>query len=172
MWALREFEVRLVMINLKTTIISIILLSFVGFVHASAAYALSCAAPVLNETVLENAQVVFEGTSENVRDLTRQERKTLISKKIAAKGGSVESLKVFDLVVVKGWKGVKEGERVQVVRNTYWGDTFTEGEQYFILSAQKIDDLYITHLCDHTMNSKHIEDYGFLEMLEEVYVKE
>ena len=151
--------------------ILIILVSFMCCLNISSVHALSCAAPVLDETALESAMVVFEGASQRVRDLTRKERQVLKSRKIVGRGGSLESLKVFDFVVVKGWKGAEEGDRIQIVRNTYWGDIFTEDEKYFILSSQKIDDLYMTHLCDHTMNIQYIEDYGFLKILKEAFVE-
>jgi len=139
--------------------------------NISYVYALSCAPPVLDEMIIGDSDVIFEGIAGGGRELTDKEKSALNSENITTKGGSTSDMKAYEFTVVRGWKGAENGDKILIMRNTYWGDGFPQGESYFILSSKKIDNFYITPLCGHSMHIKHAVDQGFIKTLEEVIGK-
>ncbi len=112
--------------------------------------ALSCAPPVLDEGRMAEAVVIFEGSAGRPRSLTRLERWAFeISGATSAIGGAT-TIEVFPFTVLMAWKGVSEGQRVEVLYNTYWGDSFVEPGPYLVVSPLRILDLYWAPLCGNT----------------------
>ncbi len=94
------------------------------FYAPGTALALSCVAPTMNESVVEGAEVIFEGLTSRDRRLRRAEKAALKAAGLAPLGGGIDDLRVFQFTVTKGWKGAVDGQEIQVLRNTYWGDSF------------------------------------------------
>lgn len=135
--------------------------------HASGnAHALSCVAPVMNERVVEDAAVIFEGVTGRGRGLSRAERAALKAAGIAALGGDIPNLRVFGFTVTKGWKGAASGQKIQVLRNTYWGDSFAAAGTYLVVGERVTDSLYLAPLCGNTMHLGYARDSDHLKTLE------
>jgi hypothetical protein len=130
------------------------------------AYALSCVAPAMNESVVEAAAIIFEGVANRGRDLSRAERATLKAAGVTPLGGGVGDLKVFEFTVTKGWKGAVEGQRIQVLRNTYWGDSFAAAGTYLVVGERVGDGLHLAPLCGNTVHLEYAQDSGHLKTLE------
>jgi len=149
------------------TILFVILNCF----NISLVNALSCAPPVLDEMNIGESDVIFEGIAGSGRELTDKEISALNSEKITTKRGSVSDKKAYEITVVRAWKGVEIGDKILILRNAYWGDSFTQGENYFILSFKKIGNFYITPLCGHSVHINYAQALGFIKTLEEVIGK-
>ncbi len=130
------------------------------------AYALSCVPPVMNESVVEGADVIFEGVTGKGRRLTRAEAAALDAAGHTTLGGGITDLRVFDFTVTKGWKGAADGRVIQVLRNTYWGDSFAGAGPYLVVGERVSDGLYLAPLCGNTMYLGTTGDSGALETLE------
>ncbi len=116
-----------------------------------ATHALSCVEPVMNESVVAGAAVIFEGVTGRHRALSRAENAALDAAGVVPLGGGIVDLKVFDFTVTKGWKGTAEGQEIQVLRNTYWGDSFATEGLYLVVGVQAAHGLYLAPLCGNTM---------------------
>ncbi len=130
------------------------------------ALALSCVALTMNESVVEGAAVIFEGITGKGRRLTRAEAAALDALGVAPLGGGIANLKVFQFTVTKGWKGAVDGQEIQVLRNTYWGDSFATTGLYLVVGVQAVDDLYLAPLCGNTMYLGAAGDPTTLKALE------
>ena len=146
----------------------VVLLSFFYF---SPAYGLSCMPPVLDEAVIDEAVLIFEGEVEVKRELSAKEKAALARAHVTTKGGGLSDLKVYSFKVEKGWKGINSGEEVEVLRNTYWGDGFPIGERFLIVSNEKVKDLYVTSLCGPSISIRFARDQGSIKTLEEIIGK-
>lgn len=156
--------------QLIATVMPIILVSLVCCFNISLVYALSCAPPVWDDMILESADVVFEGIAGKERELTLKEKTALTSTPLSVEKGRMNDIKIYPFTVVRGWKGIKNGDTILILRNTYWGDSFLEEENYFILSSKKIGDFYVAPLCGHSMPIKYAQDQGFIKALEKMPV--
>ena len=130
------------------------------------AYALSCVPPVMNESVVESAAIIFEGVAGPRRRLSRAEAAVLDAANVIAEGGGIENLRVFEFTVTKGWKEATKGQRIQVLRNTYWGDGFAAEESYLMLADRRIGDIYLAPLCGPTVYLRSAAASGHLKALE------
>ena len=88
---------------------------------AGSAHALSCAVPQVDDTVIEGALVIFEGVVKSSRSLSFIDKLNIKIGDLNQIGGKLKDLRVYAFRVTNTWKGVKQGEEVQVLRNTYWG---------------------------------------------------
>ncbi len=52
--------------------------------------------------------------------------------------------------------------------NTYWGNGFTKGEAYLVVSPKQVGNLFWAPLCGHTIDVKYAARFGNLAMLETV----
>ncbi len=123
-----------------------------------AAHALSCAPPVMTEETMMAAAVIFEGTVTASEETDEQPA----SKGMGGKSG------LYTFTVKSAWKGVKAGDSVTVLRNTYWGDGFSKDVDYLVV-AHKNGEQLEAHLCGLSMQldqaakpleflKKHIKD--------------
>lgn len=107
------------------------------------AHALSCAVPQLTPHALESAAAIFEGVV--VAD--RRDDVNIVP-------GSEEALDknvTYSFLVSKSWKGVTDGETVNVRRNIYWGDGLQMGKAYMVFAERKDQDgVLVSGLCGLT----------------------
>ena len=129
------------------------------------AQALSCVAPTLNENTIDDAVVIFEGVPGRKRTLRYLERTAIKAAGVATKGGGIADLRVYDFMVTKGWKGVEDGGRVEILRNTHWGDSFSAEVPYLVVAERRIGDLYLTSLCGSTVDLSWAAESGMIETL-------
>ena len=133
-----------------------------------AACALTCAQPLLDAARIAEAAVIFEGTAGPPRPLTPAERSAFRASAAETKGGNVDTLRVFAFAVTKAWKGVAAGERVEVLFNTAWGDTFAEGVAVLVVGPRRIGGLVWAPLCGNTTDVDHARQSGDLARLEQI----
>ena len=129
---------------------------------------LSCARPSMDQSVIDGAVAIFEGVAGPKRSLRSREEVAIEVNPIGGKGGITENLGVYRFAVTNAWKGVASGQSVDVLFNNYWGDGFSEGESYLVVSTQRVEDLFWAPLCGHTIDLKHAADLGDLSMLEQL----
>ncbi len=137
-----------------------------GLFSPGAAFGLSCARPPLDETAIDAAIMIFEGTAGVKRSLDFRERAAVRRHAIEAKGGRSGDLKVYSFKVTRGWKGAATGQSVDVLFNGYWGDGFAEGEAYLVVSPRRVGNLFWAPLCGHTKDVRYAADFGDLATLE------
>ncbi len=137
-----------------------------SFYAPGAALARSCLPPTMDEAVVKNAAVIFEGVAGPRRALSHAEAAVLDAAGIVAEGGGIANLKVFEFTVTRGWKGAAAGQKIEIVRNTYWGDGFDIGEAYLVVGDRRIDDLYVAPPCGNTMHLRFAAEAGHFEALE------
>jgi hypothetical protein len=145
-----------------------IVVAALGLFLPGAALGLSCARPSLDETTIDAAIMIFEGTAGPKRSLDFRERAVVRTHAIEAMGGRTEDLRVYNFTVTQGWKGAAAGQSVDVLFNNYWGDGFAKGEAYLVVSPRHVGNLFWAPLCGHTIDVKHAADIGNLAMLEHV----
>ncbi len=144
----------------------LMLVAALGLFLPGAAFGLSCARPSLDETAIDAAIMIFEGTAGPKRSLDFREQAAVRMHAIEAKGGSTKDLSVYSFTVTRGWKGAATGQSVDVLFNSYWGDGFAEGEAYLVVSPRQVGNLFWAPLCGHTIDVRHAADIGTLAMLE------
>jgi hypothetical protein len=120
----------------------------------------------MDEVVVEGAAVIFEGVAGHRRALSRAEAAVLDAAGIVAEGGGIANLSVFEFTVIRGWKGAAAGQKIRVVRNTYWGDGFDMGEAYLVVGDRQIDDLYVAPTCGNTVHLRFAAEAGHFRALE------
>ena len=130
------------------------------------ALARSCLPPTMDQAAVTSAAVIFEGVAGHARALSRAEAAVLDAAGMVAEGGGIANLRVFEFTVTRGWKGAAAGQKIRVVRNTYWGDGFEMGEAYLVVGDRRIDDLYLAPPCGNTMHLGLAADAGRLKALE------
>ncbi len=138
-------------LSVKKLFVIALVLAVLRVYAPGAAHALSCVEPVMNESVVEGAAVIFEGVTGRHRALSRAEKAALGAAGAVPLGGGMVDLKVFDFTVTKGWKGTEEGQEIQILRNTYWGDSFATVGLYLVVGVQAARGLYLAPLCGNTM---------------------
>ncbi len=148
--------------------LSTILGAVLCLIVPSAALGLSCARPNLDISTIDAAIMIFEGTAGRKRSLDHRERVAVRSHAIKGKGGSIEDLKAYSFTVTRGWKGAVSGQSVDVLFNSHWGDGFSAGEGYLVVSPQRVENLFWSPLCGHTIDLKHAAKFGDLVTLERV----
>ena len=149
------------------TLVSVVVVTLSLFA-AHTALALSCARPSMDQSVIDGAVAIFEGTAGPKRSLDFRERVAIKVNPIEGKGGGTENFGIYRFTVTNGWKGVTAGQSVDVLFNNYWGDGFAEGGTYLVVSTQQVGDLFWAPLCGHTIDLKHAADFGDLSMLEQL----
>jgi hypothetical protein len=92
------------------------------------AYALSCAPPSLDKSIVTNSVAVFEGVAGKKQSLTWKQKAAVKISNLKGKGGDIKNLSVYDFTVTKNWKGVATGQTVSILFNTYWGDNYVSDE--------------------------------------------
>ena len=133
-----------------------------------AAVGLSCARPSLDETAIDGAIMIFEGTAGPKRSLDSRERSAVRLHAIEGRGGGAEDLRVYRFTVTQGWKGAARGQTVDVLFNSYWGDGFAQGEAYLVVSPRHVGNLFWAPLCGHTIDVRYAAEFGSIAMLERV----
>jgi len=128
--------------------------------------ALSCAPPRLDEAIVKNSAAIFEGTAGQKSGLNWKQNLALKKEKLFGKGGGLNDMSVYDFTVTRAWKGVEAGEKVLVLFNTYWGDTFAEGERFLIVSSRKIGGMFLSPLCGNSTDLAWAEKLGTLALLD------
>ncbi len=123
----------------------------------SKTHALSCAVPQVNDKVIEGALIIFEGILKSSRGLSNFEKLKFTVADLHQMGGALKDLKVYTFRITKAWKGAKQGQDVQVLRNTYWGRGFLEETKYLVVSSEKYGELYFSHLCGPTFDLQNPE---------------
>lgn len=142
-----------------------VLVVALGLLLPGEALALSCASPSLDEAAINAATMIFEGTAGRKRALIPTERDAVHKRGFNSIGGGTSDLRVYGFTVTRGWKGAAKGQAVDVLFNTYWGDGFTEGETYLVVSPQQVGNLFSSPLCGYTSNMKLAADLGNLATL-------
>lgn len=110
----------------------------------SAAHALSCVEPVMDEQAIESAAAIFEGTVVAVQSEMSRDNPS----KMDVSG-------VYAFKVTKAWKGVEEGATVEIGRNIYWGDGFKEGVEYLIVAESEQNGMLVAGLCGLSGRLEH-----------------
>lgn len=149
----------------KLSVIALVL-AVLGVGAPGSAYALSCMPPVMNESAVQAAAVIFEGVAGSRRRLSRAEAAAPDVARVIAEGGGIANLRVFEFTVTRGWKAAAKGQRIQVLRNTYWGDGFAAEESYLVFGDRRIDDFYVAPMCGHTVYLRSAVASGQLKALE------
>jgi hypothetical protein len=144
-----------------------IVVAALGLLLPGSAFGLSCASPSLDETAIDAAVMIFEGTAGPKRSLDSRERAAVRIHAIEGKGGGSEDLRVYSFTVTHSWKGAAEGQSVDVLINSYWGDGFAEGEAYLVVSPKQVGNLFWSPLCGHTIDVRYAADIGSIAMLEQ-----
>jgi len=144
----------------------VILVVALGLFLPSEAFGLSCAAPRLDETAVNAAILIFEGTAGQKRMLTAGEGEAVREHGFVSIGGGTGDLRVYSFTVTRGWKGAVTGQIVDILFNGYWGDNFREGGAYLVVSPQQVGDLFSSPLCGYTSDVKFATDLGNLATLE------
>ena len=129
------------------------------------AFGLSCARLSLDETAIDAATMIFEGTAGPKRILTPVEKAAVRRHAVESIGGGTGDLRIYRFAVTHGWKGVATGKSVDVLFNTYWGDGFAAGETYLVVSPQQVGNLFSSPLCGHTSTMKFAAELGNLSTL-------
>ena len=145
-----------------------VVVAALGLVLPGAAVGLSCARPSLDETAIDGAIMIFEGTAGPKRSLDSRERAAVRLHAIEGRGGGAEDLTVYEFTVTRGWKGATTGQRVDVLFNSYWGDGFAQGEAYLVVSPRHVGHLFWAPLCGHTIDVRYAAEFGSLAMLDQV----
>ena len=137
-----------------------------GLILPGPAFALSCARPSLDETAIDAAVMIFEGTAGPKRALDFREKAAVGRHVIEAIGARTEDLRVYGFKVTRAWKGAVTGQRVDVLFNSYWGDGFAEGEAYLMVSPQQVGNLFWAPLCGHSIDLRYAAQFGSIALLE------
>ncbi|MBE9554390.1 MAG: hypothetical protein IMF05_13080 [Proteobacteria bacterium] len=131
------------------------------------AFALSCMAPNMDETVIGGAVMIFEGTAGRERPLDPRETAAVREQGLKSTGG-IENFMVSPFTVTRGWKGVENGDEVNVLLDTYWGDRFATGAAWLVVSPQRVGELYALPLCGNSADINYAADSGMLDTLRRV----
>ena len=126
-----------------------------GVISDSPVFALSCAPPTFNQMAIEKADIIFEGPIV-----------TLVPGDSGVKkDGDYTEEALFEVMVP--WKGVQKGDRVTILRNSYWGDRSTEDRTYLVVSQKetitewfglKKKTVYRVPHCEHTLHVPYTQD--------------
>ena len=131
-------------------------------------YALSCAPPKLEKSIITNSIAVFEGVAGKKHSLTWKQKAAVKVGNLIGKSAGVENLSVYNFTVTKSWKGVSAGDTVSILFNTYWGDNYVPNGAFLIVSPQQIGGMFWTPLCGNSMDLKWARKNGDIAILEEV----
>jgi len=104
---------------------SLCLVFMCGLISDSPVFALSCAPPTFDQMAIEQADIIFEGTIVSL----------LPGDSAVKKDGNYTEEAVFAVVVP--WKGVHKGDRVTILRNSYWGNRSTEDQTYLVVGQKE-----------------------------------
>lgn len=146
----------------------LVLVAALSLFLPEAAFGRSCARPNLDETAIDAAIMIFEGTAGPKRSLDVRERAAVQLYDIEGIYGGAEDLKVYSFTVAQGWKGATTGQSVDVLFNGYWGGGFAEGKAYLVVSPRQVGNLFWAPICGHTIDVRHAAEIGNLATLERV----
>ena len=138
------------------------------FLQAGESEALSCAQVGLDEQVVDSSAIIFEGVAGPSRPLEALEESSVMSRNLNLLGGSVKNLRVYPFTVTQGWKAAFETQRINVLHNDYWGDTFREESVYLVVAPLRVGDLAWAPLCGHSKDPGHPLIEGDRKLLETV----
>ena len=145
-----------------------ILAAVLGLSLPNDALALSCMQPSLDEAGIDQSVVIFEGTAGAKRALDGFEKAAARSQAANSLSGDSDDLKVASFTVTRGWKGATAGQRLDVLFNGYWGDSFTQGQAYLVVSPKQIEHLVWAPLCGLSIDVDSAENLGMIDTLERV----
>ena len=154
--------------KIKTALLGIVFTTLVmsSPLFSNQAWALSCAAPSLDQAAIDEALIIFEGTAGESRALATQEQAAARDAGIASFRVEPDGLKVTSFMVTRGWKGVAGGQNIAVLYDAAWGDLFNAGQDYLIVSPQKLAHLVYSPPCAITASIGYAEELGLLQDLE------
>ena len=134
---------------------SLFLVFMWGVISASPVFALSCAPPTFDQMAIENADIIFEGTVVAL----------LPGDSGVKKDGNYTEKALFEVLVP--WKGVQKGDKVTILRNSYWGNRSTEDQTYLVVSRKetitewfglKRKAVYWAPHCKHTLHVPNTDE--------------
>ena len=126
-----------------------------GVIFDSPVFALSCAPPIFDQVAIEQADIIFEGTIISL----------VPGDSGVKKDGNYTEEALFEVIVP--WNGVNKGDRVTILRNSYWGDRSTEELTYLVVSQKetitqwfglKRKTVYRAPHCKHTLHVPYTEE--------------
>ena len=136
-------------------IVFVFLILVWGVLADSPVFALSCAPPNFDEMAIEQADIIFEGAIVSL----------VPGDSGVKKDGNYTEEALFEVIVP--WKGVHKGDRVTVLRNSYWGDRSMEDQTYLVVSRKetvtewfglKRRTVYRAPHCKHTLHVPYTEE--------------
>ena len=133
---------------------------------SSEVYALSCAAPKLNENIIKDSAAIFEGVAGKKHGLTWMQKTAVMMNTLTGRGGDIAKLSVYDFTVTRSWKGTAAGQNVSILFNTSWGDNYLSGGEFLIVSPQQVGDMFWTPLCGNSIDLAWARKNGDTALLE------
>lgn len=129
-------------------------------------YGLSCAPPIFDESVIKTSEIIFEGK--------------LVALSSHSEIGCCLRFDKETFKVTKAWKGVNKGDRITILRNSYWERGPDKGGNYLIPeSAKEYDhliatsakegDYYVAPACKNTAH--HFHTLENIKKLEKYFTK-
>lgn len=117
------------------------------------AHALSCVQPTMTVAAVESSQAIFEGTLVEMKPegLFDKVRRALIKDDLGR-------TRIFIFRVNRAWKGIQEDQIVEISRNTYWGPSFSVGEQYLVVAETKEYGVLNSALCGLSATLSHADN--------------
>lgn len=126
-----------------------------GITSEFSVFALSCAPPNFDPMTIEQADIIFEGQIVSL----------IPGDSGVKKDGNYTEEAVFEVIV--SWKGAYKGERVTILRNSYWGNRTAEDQTYLVVSKKEIitewfglkkRTVYRTPHCKNTLHVPYTEE--------------
>ena len=108
-----------------------------------------------NQTKRRKPDIIFEGTIVSL----------VPGDSGVKKDGNYTEEALFEVIVP--WKGVQKGDRVTILRNSYWGDRSSEDLRYLVVSQKetisewlglKKKTVYRAPHCKHTLHVPYTEE--------------
>lgn len=128
-----------------------IIFSFVLFIISSPAFALSCMAPQIDRTVIDEASVIFEGHVVKKSQPNIQERLERLSEPL-----DDSYISIYEFQVSHGWKGVQKGDIVRVSCNSRHGKCYIEEDtEYLLVFSDDRGQPYNQGPCDLSWITSH-----------------
>jgi hypothetical protein len=134
---------------------SLCLVFMYGVISDSPVFALSCAPPTFDQMTIEKADIIFEGSIVSL----------IPGDSGLKKDGNYTEEALFEVTVP--WKGVHKGDKVTILRNSYWGDRSTQDRTYLVVSRKetitewfglKRKTVYRAPHCKHTLHVPYTEE--------------
>ena len=136
------------------------------------ARALSCLPPELDAEGIAAATTIVEARAGADRPATAAERKAANAVGISSFRIEPDGLRVAAFEVVRGWKGAQSGAALEVLFDNAWGDSFTAGQLYLIVSPKSVESLIWAPPCGVAIGPEQAEERGLLAALAEHFGSE